>query len=489
MRFLTLVLLSFVAPLFADSYLLELKANQPDRLEDYLSQKGYDVAGVNHTKSQVGVVTDSPALLILEQQELSKNKALSFEILSQTKSEPFETFSARVAGTADETAYLGVEETNEALRDFEKKYPKFAKVYNLNALTGSEKTTEGRDIFALQVSRNPGKIEGIPKILILGQHHARELTTQHAVLDSAKDYLEKIVAGENQSTLAVGQVAVWFVPVLNPDGLNHVMKTDRMWRKNRAKNANGSRGVDLNRNYGFKWGACGMHSEDQKSEVYKGPKAMSEPEVRLMDKVNALLRFQYGISYHSYGDEVLNPYLCATLAETEVYNRVRDRLMSTLGYGKRPPSSSGEDHEYHYNQYGTLSFLLEIGEEFQPPFATYQKEIQPKVKKVLPLLLEEALTTRVDFNLVDAETGKPLIAKLDISEIQFKEGEKRESDSFGLLHWSLPKGSYNFHVSAEGFEEGSQSFQSTGGVDSIEVKLHSNRFSLNGLGLFARFFP
>ena len=43
-------------------------------------------------------------------------------------------------------------------------------------------------------------------------------------------------------------------PVLNPDGYEHTHTTDRLWRKNKAKNIDGTVGVDLNRNWPNHWG-------------------------------------------------------------------------------------------------------------------------------------------------------------------------------------------------------------------------------------------
>ena len=43
-------------------------------------------------------------------------------------------------------------------------------------------------------------------------------------------------------------------PVLNPDGYEHTHTIDRLWRKNKAKNIDGTVGVDLNRNWPNHWG-------------------------------------------------------------------------------------------------------------------------------------------------------------------------------------------------------------------------------------------
>ncbi len=47
----------------------------------------------------------------------------------------------------------------------------------------------------------------------------------------------------------------YIVPLSNPDGYVYTWTTDRLWRKNRRTNGGGSFGVDLNRNWGYQWGA------------------------------------------------------------------------------------------------------------------------------------------------------------------------------------------------------------------------------------------
>src|SRR5690606_34320118 len=109
--------------------------------------------------------------------------------------------------------------------------------------------------------------------------------------------------------------------------------------------------------------------------VYKGPEPMSEVEVQVMDRLNSKLRFQYAISYHSAGDEVLYPYLCGDMAEAPVYYSLMENLAAELGFGKRVASSSGEDFEHHYARYGTISFLLEVGPTFQPDYTYYETTV------------------------------------------------------------------------------------------------------------------
>lgn len=50
-----------------------------------------------------------------------------------------------------------------------------------------------------------------------------------------------------------------------------------MWRKNRKRATAFCSGIDLNRNYGYKWGGAGT-SNNPCSDIYRGTGAFSEPE-------------------------------------------------------------------------------------------------------------------------------------------------------------------------------------------------------------------
>ena len=83
---------------------------------------------------------------------------------------------------------------------------------------------------------------------------------------------------------------MWFIPIVNPDGYfyNETIAPDGggMHRKNRRSNPQNSncntgtqQGVDLNRNYGYNWGANNSGSSGNPcSAVYRGSSAFSEPE-------------------------------------------------------------------------------------------------------------------------------------------------------------------------------------------------------------------
>ena len=98
------------------------------------------------------------------------------------------------------------------------------------------------------------------------------------------------------------------VPCANPDGYEHTRTTDRYWRKNRRENRD-CYGVDLNRNFGYKWGDSGV-SFDPCSNVYAGPAPFSEPEtLALKEYFDSLYPVPImTLSLHSFGQWLIYPY-------------------------------------------------------------------------------------------------------------------------------------------------------------------------------------
>lgn len=85
-----------------------------------------------------------------------------------------------------------------------------------------------------------------------------------------------------------------FIPMLNPDGVNHDQANSNLWRKNRnpASSTPGvplSVGVDLNRNFDFLWNftekfdpSVAPASTNPTSQAFYGTAPFSEPESRDM---------------------------------------------------------------------------------------------------------------------------------------------------------------------------------------------------------------
>ena len=122
-------------------------------------------------------------------------------------------------------------------------------------------SVEGRDIWAFKISDNPNVDEDEPEVLYTSLIHAREPLSMMNLFYFAQKLAEGYNSDE-EFTYLVNNREMWFVPVVNPDGyvFNEQIEPfgGGMHRKNRRNTncGNGTtRGVDLNRNFAFGWGA------------------------------------------------------------------------------------------------------------------------------------------------------------------------------------------------------------------------------------------
>ena len=175
------------------------------------------------------------------------------------------------------------------------------------------KSIEGRELWALRITDHPDEQEPDENaILIFAGAHAREHLTVEQALFLAHDLLDNY-GREGEVTNLVNHRDIWLIPNLNPDGsewdINQWLNAPPYWRKNRRDNRDGTRGVDLNRNFGYQWGCCGGSSGFTAAETYRGPAPFSEPENQaLRDFASAHPRLTMCLSLHTYSELVLYPY-------------------------------------------------------------------------------------------------------------------------------------------------------------------------------------
>jgi murein tripeptide amidase MpaA len=111
------------------------------------------------------------------------------------------------------------------------------------------RTFEGRDVFALKISR--GGFGRKPIIFMDGGMHAREWVSQATVTY----FIHRLVEDPAVSGELLENVDWIIIPNLNPDGYNWAFTQNRLWRQNRNRINSTCLGVDLNRNWRYSWRA------------------------------------------------------------------------------------------------------------------------------------------------------------------------------------------------------------------------------------------
>ncbi|HBA59417.1 MAG TPA: carboxypeptidase [Elusimicrobia bacterium] len=293
--------------------------------------------------------------------------------------------------TAD-AAYHNYAETTDLLKQMASKNSDIASLFSIG------KSVEGRDIWCLRINSNAkGTAKSSkPGAFFLGNMHAREhLANEVPLLFAAwlMDHRNDADVKKYISTLDI-----YIVPMNNPDGVEFDIKTGKyqMYRKNMSKNSDGSRGVDLNRNYDSWWCQQGA-SHSTWADTYCGPRAFSEPETQAIKKfVEERPNLRTHISYHTYGGEILYPWGGSDddvpdQKDRAAFIKLAGEMGKLTGYVARKSSdmyvATGDSCDWTYEAGKILSFTFELeGSGFYPGAAIITRTVNSNVKAAVYLL-------------------------------------------------------------------------------------------------------
>jgi hypothetical protein len=265
-------------------------------------------------------------------------------------------------------------------------------------VTSIGKSLEGRDLWAIKISDNVSQDEPESTAVFVGGHHAREWISVDVPFLLAQ-YLVNQYGTDTMATRLVNQTEIWIVPMVNPDGHQYSVTTQRLWRKNRRNNGDGTFGVDLNRNYSYQWGGPGS-SGDTFSDIYRGAAPFSEPETQAVRDFLRQQRPRSLISYHNFSQLILypwgytnNPAPDQTLMHTlAVAMADRIRAVHHVSYTPEQSSdlylSSGDTTDWLYGVFGVPNFTIELRpRSTSPGFELPESEIAPTFEENLPAAL------------------------------------------------------------------------------------------------------
>lgn len=176
-------------------------------------------------------------------------------------------------------------------------------------------THQNRPITAIAIANNLQPNDARPAILLNGAHHGDELLSTEIVFDAMHLLLEN-PDRDPRVEQWLDHFVIWLVPQVNPDGAHTFINIDYLQGRKNGRDhtpdtlTTDNPGVDLNRNYPFKWGFLGEEgsSSDPTSEYYRGPEAGSEPETQAIMTLAKEEVFAASISYHSGTVCIIAPY-------------------------------------------------------------------------------------------------------------------------------------------------------------------------------------
>jgi hypothetical protein len=343
---------------------------------------------------------------------------------------------------------------HKTLLDYHHRYPKLTRFVQFGS------SHERRPIWALAIARDPRRGDERPVVLLNGAHHGIEPLS----VDLALDVAEVLLLRSSKSSREreglrpdaqldakvqrwLSEVVVYCVPAVNPDGIWALQHGNpRSPRKNGRPSGQpppkaGVRGggVDLNRNYPFRWGFLGEKgsSSNPQSPYYRGPSAGSEPETQAMMRLAESEHPVASLSYHTGNVTVLAPYTIDgvqsptpneawTVAEELVAGLPEHPQGKPWAVRKMIYPVDGTDQDWLRARFGTLALLVE-GARKDTENADDRRAIVLSARPLWTRLLDRYLDGPSIYGQLKDAAGRPVQATVAIDEIKTAEGEQWKS--------------------------------------------------------------
>lgn len=366
----------------ASEYWMKIQANNK-----------YDRSKIANTGASIETVKDDYVIAYGTETELKKIKSLGLlKAASDLSLEPMDFPS-------QDQAYHNYSELTSELQTLVQNNSDIAQMSSI------AKTIEGRDIWAIRISKDFSNANTKPAALFMGGHHAREHLSIEVPFLFIKYLLEQYKANNERIVSLINNRDIHIIPMVNPDGAEYDISSSqyKMWRKNRSRNSDGTSGVDLNRNYGFQWGTGGS-SKNPSSETYMGPNAFSEIESQaIKNYVDAHANITTLLSFHTYSQLILYPWghKYDSISDTKdfsVYKTMAQKMSEWNGYTPEQSSelyiASGDTTDWSYGVHKIFSFTFELdpsasewgGGGFYPGASVIQPVFQKNIEPCLYLI-------------------------------------------------------------------------------------------------------
>ncbi|MFC5735843.1 M14 family metallopeptidase [Cytobacillus gottheilii] len=266
---------------------------------------------------------------------------------------------------------------------------KMKKQYRFIKVKKFGKSSFGRNLYAVRLG------EGKHNILIVGSHHGREWLTTSLTMKMMEDYAyayqqKKGIGGYSYSLL--DEVSIWFIPMLNPDGV--VLQQEgidafpkgfhaRLLEMNDGRSdftswkANGI-GIDLNRQYPSGWDELQTGSEKPSWQFYKGEHPIEAAEVKALVRFVNKINPELAVAYHSSGQEIFWDY--HNDAHSARDRAIANEVAELTGYPLSEPSAEavgGGFKDWFITEFRKPAMTIEICrlvEDRAPPISELYEE-------------------------------------------------------------------------------------------------------------------
>ncbi|WP_445486518.1 M14 family zinc carboxypeptidase [Niallia sp. 03133] len=254
----------------------------------------------------------------------------------------------------------------------------------------------GRKLYAIKVG------DGSKNVLMIGAHHGREWITSLLLMKMIENYANAATLHQN-----FDDVSIWFVPMLNPDGVT--IQQGELYKfpffaKRNIKNMNNNSsdfsrwksnamGIDLNRQYPSGWNELKETSKMPSYKNYKGKQPLEAKEVQAIVQFTKKIKPTIAASYHSSGQEIFWQYKNEQNVSRD--KQIAEKIAIATGYKLSTPKIDAIGGGYtdwfidHYHLPAVTIEICPLIEETSPPLSTLSKEWE-KNKQVADILVNQA---------------------------------------------------------------------------------------------------
>ncbi|RLO01376.1 hypothetical protein DYB28_015815 [Aphanomyces astaci] len=267
--------------------------------------------------------------------------------------------AGQYATSAFHNCYRTIDQIYEFTDTLVKQNPKLLSKFAIS------KTFKGATIYGYKLTKGHSQ-----SLYFQAQQHAREWVAGSSILFSFASILDDIT---NNKPTAADEYDLYFVPIVNIDGL------EISWSRNRYQRKSANE-VDLNRNWPTP--IKNPNPPSKNSEMYPGTKPFSEPETEGMNAWMESKRdeIQGYLDIHTYGGLILYAY-----GDTkqpigdgfdEKYKVLCRGLQSVMGAYKPEPAyelylAYGTFPDYAFREFKKPALTIEIvGNDFAAPAST-----------------------------------------------------------------------------------------------------------------------
>jgi hypothetical protein len=286
--------------------------------------------------------------------------------------------------------FLSYDEANAILNYFVFKYPSLVKRETIG------RSFEGREIFAYRLfSESDSPAVAIPQALLTSILHGNEPVTLLATIFTMGSLIDEYSLNATETMYLLRTRQLYVIPFVNPDAYaKGSAERNFRYRKNRRPTCEldpHSSGVDLNRNFGFKWsGGTYLNACDTE---YSGTGPFSEPETASLDAFIKKHKFISALNLHSFGDMLIYPYNGdAHLELADTHQSFYDEIQSLFKPARAGSAARtlkyltpGEATDYFYANLSIMAMSLEIGREvdgFLPNFVNAMDTVEKTYRRI-----------------------------------------------------------------------------------------------------------